>query len=383
MPRVIETGHVPIFVWAGDPPDGAIRQLRAIAGLPFVVGRVAAMPDLHVAEGVSVGTVFATERHLVPAALGGDLGCGMSAVSFRFPAASLSRDDLREILGSLGRAFGPKGKKDSPGEAAQALLAEPLSTRALDHDRERFARSQLGTVGGGNHFVELDRDMEGDLWLLVHSGSRGIGAAIGAHHGKAARAAAGPGAEPGWLEVESDAGRAFVADLGWALRYARANRDRLVELASGVLAERLEVAADPLSRVDVPHNFAALETHGGRQVWVHRKGASAAPAGARVLIPGSMGTASYLAEGLGEPSSFASCSHGAGRVMSRREARERVGVGALEHSMRRVVFEERLSRALAEEAPAAYRDIAEVLAEQEDLVRPAMRLEPVAVFKGG
>jgi tRNA-splicing ligase RtcB len=297
----------------------------------------------------------------------------MSAQRFEFPAASLSREDLRALLDAFAKAFGPKSRLPLC-EESEALLREPLSTRSLDHDRERFARSQLGTVGGGNHFAELDRDMEGSLWLLVHSGSRGVGGALGAHHAKAART--------GFLDAESDAGRAFLADLGWALRYARANRQRLIALASEVLSTSHGAQPDPGSALDLPHNFVARETHDGRPLWVHRKGASAAPAGGRGLVPGSMGTASYLVEGLGEPASFRSCSHGAGRVLSRREAREQIGAKDLERSMRKVAYDERLARALVEEAPAAYRDIGEVLAEQADLVRPRMRLEPLAVFKG-
>ncbi len=384
MPRLIETGHVPIAVWASDPPAAALRQLQAIAELPFVVGRVAGMPDLHVAEGVAVGTVFATERELVPAALGSDLGCGMSAVRFDHPAASLSREDLEGLLESFARAFGPKSKLPLE-EEAEALLAEPLSTRSLEHDRERFARSQLGTVGGGNHFVELDRDMEGNLWLLVHSGSRGIGGAIGAHHAKAARAQpSGAGHALGALDAASEPGRAFLADLDWAQRYARANRRRIVALACEALSSRHGASPSGTERpaIDQPHNFLAREEHGDRALWVHRKGASAARPGSRGLVPGSMGTASYLVEGLGEASSFGSCSHGAGRVLSRSDARSRIGAKDLERSMRRVVFDRRLARALVEEAPAAYRDVGEVLSEQADLVRPVMRLEPLAVFKG-
>ncbi|MGC4113599.1 MAG: RtcB family protein [Myxococcales bacterium] len=381
MPRLIATKHVPIAVWASDPPPAAMRQLQAIAELPFVVERAAGMPDLHVAEGVAVGTVFATERELVPAALGSDLGCGMAAVRFAFPAASLSRQDLEDLLQSFAKAFSGKAKAEL-GPEAEACLTGRLSTRALEHQRERVGRGQLGTVGGGNHFVELDRDMEGHLWLLVHSGSRGIGGAIGAHHAKAAKAASGSKSELGFLDASTDAGRGFLLDLAWGLQYARANRSRLVELASKVLAERHGAMAAAETRIDLPHNFIAEEVVDGRSLLVHRKGAAPAASGSLGLIPGSMGTASYLVEGLGNPSSFGSCSHGAGRVMSRTEARQRIGAKDLERSMRKVVYDERLARALVEEAPGAYRDIGTVLEEQADLVRPVMRLEPLAVYKG-
>jgi tRNA-splicing ligase RtcB len=182
--------------------------------------------------------------------------------------------------------------------------------------------------------------------------------------------------------VDSEAGRACLADMSWALAFASANREALLVAAASVVHEVSGANPDPSTRIDVHHNFAREEEHLGREVWVHRKGAIAAPAGAAVLIPGSMGTASYVGVGLGEPSSFASASHGAGRVMTRREARERIRVDRLARSMRRVVHDERRAPLLVEEAPDAYRDITEVLEDEVDLVRPVRRLEPMVVLKG-
>ncbi len=386
MPGVIvpngAEGGVPIRVWAPDLPAGALRLLQQVASRPWAAEGVAAMPDVHVAEGVAVGTVFSTREVLVPAALGGDLGCGIAAVRFDCPASTLSRQQLERLLATLTKRF-PSGDEGHRGRGAQvpeALLQAPLSTSALEHTRERLARRHLGTLGGGNHFVELDRDAGGDLWILVHSGSRGLGSAIGVHHCRAAESIA-PKPLAG-IPVGTEAGKAFLGDLQWALDFARANRDRLLEQTIEVLQEEVGALADEASRLDVSHNFVAREEHFGSPLWIHRKGAIAAPAGARAVIPGSMGTASYLVEGLGEPSSFGSASHGAGRVMTRREARETIRRGELERAMRRVVFDPRRADALVEEAPAVYRDIREVLAAQEDLVRPLLRLEPIAVFKG-
>lgn len=245
---------------------------------------------------------------------------------------------------------------------------------------ERLVPRHLGTLGGGNHFIELDRDAGGDLWLLVHSGSRGLGAAVAAHHLKAAEAQ-GQGELPG-LSVEAEAGRACLADVGWALSFAQANRHQLVREAAEVVAAATGVRPDEASRLDVVHNFVREEEHFGRRLLVHRKGAVAAEAGKRLLIPGSMGTASYLVEGLGEPRSFRSCSHGAGRVLTRKEARRNVTPHQLAQAMRRVVYDERRERDLVEEAPCAYRDICEVLEDEADLVRPVLRLVPIAVLKG-
>jgi tRNA-splicing ligase RtcB len=340
------------------------------------------MPDAHVAEGVAVGTVFATRDVLVPAALGGDLGCGIAAVRLDHPAASLSRALLEDLLAALTKRFpsGDEGHRGPGAAVPDALLHTPLSTGALEHSRERLARRHLGTLGGGNHFIELDRDAAGDLWVLAHSGSRGLGGAIGAHH---CRAAEGIGTKPlAGIPVDSAPGQAFLSDLRWALAFAKANRDRLLAQTVEAIHDLVGDNLVPTGLLDVAHNFAALEEHDGKKLWIHRKGAIAAPAGAHAVIPGSMGTASYLVEGLGEATSFGSASHGAGRRMTRREARETIRRGELERAMRRVVFDPRRADALVEEAPAVYRDIRDVLEAEADLVRPVLRLEPIAVFKG-
>lgn len=386
MPRVIPPSpgetRIPIRVWARTIPDGALRQLERIAGQPYVVGHVAAMPDLHVASGVAVGTVFATDDVLAPSALGGDLGCGVTAVRLDLAAHALGRRELERVLDGWSRTI-PVGDAVHRGRGRPAptpLLETPLSTSALAHQRDRLVPRHLGTLGGGNHFVELDRDADGTVWLLVHSGSRGLGAAIGAHHVRAAERT-GHGDIPG-LATDSDEGRAFLGDLAWALRFAVANREALASAAVAVLADVTGAPPGELARIDVQHNYATREEHLGRTVWVHRKGAIAAPEGALVVIPGSMGTASYVARGLGEPSSFRSASHGAGRTMTRREARQRVPVDRLKHAMRRVVHDARRVASLVEEAPAVYRDIGEVLEDEAELVTPLVRLEPLVVLKG-
>ncbi len=386
MPRVIlpDLGErrVPIHLWGRVVPDGALEQLRRIASQPYVVEHVAAMPDLHVAHGVAVGTVFATLDTVVPAALGGDLGCGMSAVHFDFPAAQLSTRDLGALLGRLTRLI-PVGDAAHRGRGLalpDALRRQALSTGALEHARERLGPKQLGTLGGGNHFIELDRDGGGDLWLLVHSGSRGLGSTIAAHHLRAAEAH-GSGDLPGF-RIDGDEGRACLDDIDWALSFARANREALIQSAATAVAELIGQPPDDETRVDIHHNFVAFENHFGQRLLVHRKGAIAAPRDQVALVPGSMGTASYLVVGLGEPTSFASASHGAGRVMTRREARQVIPADRFARSMRRVVYDERRRAALVEEAPEAYRDIQQVLRDEADLVRPALRLEPLAVLKG-
>lgn len=374
-----ERQRVPIRVWARGLSPETIRQLQRLANQPYVVAFVAAMADAHVAEGIAVGSVFATERTVVPRALGGDLGCGMSARKIGTDV-SLDRRVLERIVDALGRAV-PTGDAIHRGRGVavpDALLEPSLSTRSLEHTREVQARRHLGTLGGGNHFLELDRDPDGGLWLLVHSGSRGLGAAIARHH---ARAASADDSDPlAGLDVTTDRGDAYLNDVRWALDFARHNREAIVTRALEVIGEFTPLTAD--EPIDIHHNFVERERWLDRDLYVHRKGAVAVPAGTLALVPGSMGTASYVVEGFGNEEAFGSCSHGAGRVMSRKEARVAIRPEALARAMRRVVYPEALARRLVEEAPAAYRDIGEVLEDQEDLIRRRLRLEPIAVLKG-
>lgn len=379
MPRVIrgDGQRVPVLVWARAIDPGTERQLALLASQPWVVDRVAAMADAHVSEGVAVGSVFATAREVVPAALGGDLGCGMSAIRLRRAGGVHDRRTLERVVEAWGERI-PTGDDVHRGEGLplpDAVARGALSTRSLERARDALGPRHLGTLGGGNHFVELDRDAEGSPWLLVHSGSRGLGGAVASHHGRAG----GP-ARLAALDVETDAGAAYLADLAWATAFARENRAALTRAALAVL-EEIAGAGDPDEPIDVPHNFVAREAWGGASLLVHRKGATLAHAGVRALIPGSMGTASYVVRGKGCEASFGSCSHGAGRIMTRREARARIPPRALEARMARVVFPRGAARRLVDESPDVYRDVREVLEDQEDLVAREVRLEPLCVLK--
>jgi tRNA-splicing ligase RtcB len=374
--------RVPVHVWARAASPDTLKQLVRIASRPYVVRHVAAMADAHVAHGVAVGTVFATAGTVVPRALGGDLGCGIAATRLSLPAGALDRRTLERIVEALGRAV-PAGDAVHRGggiAVPDALLEGSLSTHALLRTRDALAKRHLATLGGGNHFLELDRDAEGATWLLVHSGSRGLGAAIAAHHVSAADAS---DSDPlAGIEESTPAGRAYLDDLAWALAFARANRDALAERARTVIADVVGVEVLAEEHLDVHHNFVARESWDGEPLLVHRKGAVHVPRGTRALVPGSMATASYVVEGLGCALAFDSCSHGAGRVLTRTEARARIRPAALVRDMRRVVWPEHLARRLVEEAPSAYRDIAEVLEDQRELALRQRRLEPIAVLKG-
>jgi tRNA-splicing ligase RtcB len=242
---------------------------------------------------------------------------------------------------------------------------------------------QFGTLGGGNHFVELQSDALDGLWATVHVGSRGMGAAIAAYHQIRAERLNGR-KKFAWLSSNDSDGEAFWADLQWALSFAVENRRRILEQVRAAMSLCLNIDATATEWMDSPHNFIARETHGNQELFIHRKGAMSAPAGKRGLIPGSMGTASYIVEGLGNPEAYGSSSHGAGRILSRTEARRKITVKQLRREMGRVVYpnDSATLQAMVEEAPSAYRKINDVLAQQSDLVRPILRLEPLAVIKG-
>lgn len=374
--------RVPVYLWARDASPEVITQLERIASRPYVSLRVAAMADAHVAEGVAVGTVFATSNTVVPRALGGDLGCGVTCAQLVLGRGGPAPDraTLQRAVDALVRAVPAGDRVHRAVDVPAALYEGELSTSTLERTRDALAKKHLGTLGGGNHFLEIDRDAEGGVWMLVHSGSRGLGAAIAAHHVRAAEAL-DPDPLAG-MDAASRAGAAYLADSAWALRFAHANRAALLARAVVVLSDVLDVDVGIEDTIDIHHNFVARERWDDHDLFVHRKGAVAVPAGTRAIIPGSMATASYIVAGLGSPLAFGSCSHGAGRVMSRREARLRVRPESLAHAMRRIAWPAHLKRHLVEEAPAVYRDIGEVLDDQRDLVERVLRLEPLAVLKG-
>lgn len=379
--------RVPILVWARGLDPLALRGLRAIARAPWARVHVAAMADAHPARAAPVGTVFATDHELVPGALGSDLGCGMRAV--RLGAAPRpERRALERVLEGWTRAI-PAGDACHAGSARapDALLALPLSTGKLERARERLLGRHLGTLGGGNHFVELGRSAAGELWLLVHSGSRGLGGAVGDHH---ARATGGDALAA--LDTRRDEGAACAADLAFAWAVAEANRAAIARVAADVVREHLRLdfecrpphscagRSEPDAPIDVPHNCIRREPWLGEDRWIHRKGAAVAPLGGLAPIPGSMGTASWIVAGRGAEASFGSCSHGAGRIVARGEVHRRLAPRAFERSMRGVVHPPHAH--LIEEAPGAYRDVDQVVDDQRELVSPLVRLTPLVVLKG-
>jgi len=375
-----EAGTAVVRSWLALPlPRDVAAALERLAASDDV-RRVAVMPDVHLAADVCVGTVVATGSTLYPNAVGGDIGCGVAAMAFDGEAAVL--DDERaaaRVLAGLYRAipFARHGRK-AGGRLPSDLAARPLSAPSLEA-RKSEASFQVGTLGSGNHFVELQTDEEGRLWLMLHSGSRGIGQAIRDHH-LASCTTGRRGLR--FLEAASPEGQAYLGDVGWALEYAEANRRALVDAVLDVVERALGVRGDESSRVSGNHNHVRRESHGGEDLWVHRKGAMSAARGEPGLLPGSMGTRSLHIEGRGCEEALSSSAHGAGRRLSRTDARRTLSARDVARELRRVFYDHRRAASLREEAPSAYKDVDDVLRAQHELVRVVRRLRPLLSFKG-
>jgi tRNA-splicing ligase RtcB len=321
---------------------------------------------------------MATSRLVYPSAVGGDIGCGMAALAFDASADALDERTAADVLDGLARLV-PRSRHT---RSTAPVLPPTLDDNALSDPRlcalaRDAGRLELGTLGSGNHFIELQRDDDNRLWLMLHSGSRALGPAIRRHH-----LANAPRGGLYGLDSESDDGRAYLADMAWALIWADANRRVMLDRVVGILSQA--VGAQPIadSLVTCVHNHVRRESHDGELLWVHRKGAMPAGEGEPGVIPGSMGSASFHVTGRGCTASLASSSHGAGRTMSRSDARRRISPRALARQLDGVYWDERLAPWLRDEAPAAYKDIGAVMRAQRDLVRIIRRLDPILSFKG-
>jgi tRNA-splicing ligase RtcB len=388
---VRKPGRVPIKSWAFPLEDGALEQATNLSNLPFAIDHVALMPDAHQGYGMPIGGVLFAERAVVPYAIGVDIGCGVTLAETDLTVESLKPDELENVLEAIVAGV-PTGfgtlEVPVDREVAEAAMgvAKPLSVRAAWFER---VLSQLGTLGGGNHFLEIQRDEVGTLFVMLHSGSRSLGKAICDEFHKRALAqnrawhSVLPHDELAYLPVGAEDYVGYWAAMDFALRFAEVNRSRMLDVVEAAFAAHTKIGRfDRL--VDVHHNYAAWENHGGRNGIVHRKGAVRARAGDVVLIPGSMGTASYVGVGLGNPDSFATCQHGAGRAMSRAAARRSKTSDEVFAEMASIGVALRSSepKEVAEEAAFAYKDIESVMANSASLVQATKRLVPVAVVKG-
>ena len=384
---VFSDERIPILSWAEDLSEEALEQARHLAALPFAYHHVALMPDAHVGYGMPIGGVFAAEGYVIPNAVGLDIGCGVRAWRTGLTAEEFL-PHRQQVLNDIQRNV-PVGRewRKRAADGAEELFAAAPEVSALHAELER-ARLQLGTLGSGNHFLEVQRDDDGALWAMVHSGSRNLGKQMATRYNEIAKTLDARSPDPvplAWqlspLPIRSDEGREYLDVMRWCLRFAEENRAAMQRVIHETFERRVPGYA-PEPCLDVHHNYATVETHFGREVVLHRKGAVRAVG--RVLVPGSMGTSSYVCEGLANPDAFESCAHGAGRAMGRGEAKRRIPVEAVVREMREkdiALFKAHKSD-VAEEAAEAYKDIEDVMAAQADLVRPLLRLQPIGVVKG-
>jgi tRNA-splicing ligase RtcB len=338
------------------------------------------MPDLHLGRLANNGTAVATETLVYPQAIGSDIGCGFSAISFASNAEPLGEPAVaKEVIRALYKLVPALKQRDARVRALpEAIQPGGLSDGSLARKGEREGAYQLGTLGRGNHFVELQRDVAGQLWLMVHSGSRAMGQFITDFHlAKAARSATGLQ----FLDLRTPTGRAYFSDMEWAVRYATVNRLAMMAQVTEALEELLGIRALQASYVDSPHNFARREEHFGTSLIVHRKSAASAQDGELGLVAGSMGAPSYVVSGRGNPDSLCSSAHGAGRTAGRTEARQRIRVRDMQEQLGSVHIDSRNLDALRDEAPGAYRDIRKVMRAQQELIRQVHCLTPVLNFK--
>jgi len=382
MTKSEPSGEAVVRAWTDGPLPRDVRAAIERLARSHDVRRIAVMPDVHLSADVCVGTVVATSGSLYPNAVGGDIGCGVAALAFDCAAAEL--DDERRaaaILAGLYREIPlVRHRRAGGGQGLPAELADrPLSAGPLEALKRSEAGLQLGTLGRGNHFVELQSDEAGRLWLMLHSGSRGIGQAIRDHHLAKCRQS---GAGLRFIESESDEGAAYLADMAWALDYADASRRAMTSKASELVARVLGAAPVAGSELSCQHNHVRRETHDGEVLWVHRKGAISARSSEPGIVPGSMGTASYHVAGRGCADALASSAHGAGRRLSRTDARRALSAGDVARELQGVWFDHRIAAGLREEAPSAYKEIGSVMRAQAALVRIVRRLRPLLSFKG-
>jgi len=381
--------RIPIKSWCDEVDAASMIQAVNLAEHSETFHHVALMPDCHVGYGMPIGGVIACPDAVIPNAVGVDIGCGVLALETDCPAVRAEEGRLREWI-RLVRGRIPVGfeRHRTPREW-EGWERAPLQSEPIRRELES-ARRQLGTLGGGNHFIEIQRSDSGMIWLMIHSGSRNFGLQIAEHYHKRAQAwcldhkVDLPSRDLAFLPADSEEAAEYLAAMNFALAFAARNRECMMDAAAEIAAGLMR--GTEIRRINVHHNYCAREKHFGREVMVHRKGATSAAVGQPGIIPGSMGTASYVVAGCGSQESFHSCSHGAGRRMGRNEANRNLSVEECNAAMQGVVFEswqrDRRGRRDLSEAPPAYKDIDEVMAAQADLARIVERLRPLAVVKG-
>ena len=383
--------NCPVKIWTDYVEKSAMRQIENLTTLPFLFHHLAIMPDVHTGMGMPIGGVLACKDAVIPNAVGVDIGCGMCAVKTNWKVADIPTDVLRKQIMRGIRKRIPLGMDHHKEAQDEKYLptGHDIDKMEIVKRRQEYITKEVGTLGGGNHFIELQKDETGTLWIMIHSGSRNLGKLVGDYYNEKAKklnerwySVVSPDIRLSFLPLRTDEFNAYWQEMKYCVDFALCNRKLMMKRIEEVIKDAIpEIGFEPM--INIAHNYAAWERHYGQDVIVHRKGATLAREGVIGIIPGSQGTASYIVEGLGNPESFCSCSHGAGRTLSRtaairglnlKEEVERLDALGIIHAIR--------NQNDMQEASGAYKDIETVIANEADLVKVKTRLLPVAVIKG-
>jgi tRNA-splicing ligase RtcB len=394
--QVLTNQRVPVKIWTDDVDERSMEQLNNIAKIPFIHHHVAVMPDVHLGIGATIGSVIATHKAIIPAAVGVDLGCGMVAAKLSLTANDLDEKSLKKVFDQISRDV-PVGRAQHADERILVEAAQPFESglkRLTDRHPEllkafgKFSKwtNQMGTLGGGNHFIEVCLDESDQVWVMLHSGSRGIGNAIADYFIKLARKDMErwmiqlPDRDLAYFPEGTEHFVDYVEAVHWAQEYAMQNRQSMLDLVLSSLMRHLPPFKVTTEAVNCHHNYVAKEHHYGADVWVTRKGAIRARVGDLGIVPGSMGARSYIVSGKGNPESFCSSAHGAGRRMSRTAAEKFFTEADLAEQTAGVIC--RKDKGVLDEIPGAYKDIDLVMANQSDLTEILHSLKQVVCVKG-
>lgn len=390
--QVVSTEKIPIKLWLDDIEDGAMAQIRNLANLPFAYHHIAIMPDSHQGYGMPIGGVMATQGVVIPNAVGVDIGCGMCAV--KTSLTELDTESLKKIMGGIRKAV-PVGfdhhKRKQDERLMPTCLDSTKETHTIVYKEFGKALTQIGTLGGGNHFIEIQKGSDGHIWVMIHSGSRNLGKQVADYYNKIAvelnekyYSTIDKKQELAFLPLETQEAEAYLAEMNYCVDFALANRSVMMGNVMAVFSKVFptkSIIAEPM--INIAHNYAKFEHHFGKNVLVHRKGATLATEQTIGIIPGSQGTKSYIVRGKGNTESFMSCSHGAGRKMGRGQAQRDL---ILEDEVK-MLNDQGILHAIRgkkdlDEASGAYKDIDLVMANQKDLVEILVELTPLGVIKG-
>ena len=381
----------PVKIWTNDVEETAMRQIENLTTLPFLHHHLAIMPDVHAGMGMPIGGVLACDGAVIPNAVGVDIGCGMCAVKTNWKMEDLPAHVIRKEIMKGIRARIPLGMEHhkEAQDAKYLPQGHDIDKMEIVKRRQHSILHEVGTLGGGNHFIELQKDEEGNLWIMIHSGSRNLGKQVGDYYNKIAvslnekwHSVVSPEIRLPFLPHGTREFGAYWNEMKYCIDFALCNRRLMMERIQEVIADSLKgIEFEPM--INIAHNYAAIEHHFGKDVIVHRKGATLAREGIIGIIPGSQGTASYIVEGLGNPDSFCSCSHGAGRVLSRKAAIKTLDMNAEVRNLeaKGIIHAIRCQDDM-QEASGAYKDIDTVIANESDLVKLKTKLLPIAVIKG-